>query len=420
MAGGNDVDVLIAGGGLVGASLARSLAGSPVRLALVEARPAGEDPAQPSFDDRTTALSPTSRRLFQALGLWDPLASEASPIRGIHVSEQGRFGMTRLRASDEGLDALGHVLPNRALGRVLTSGLDRQSNLSVIAPASVVAVEPDADGVGVVLDEGGAQRRLRARLVVAAAGSRSPLRQQLGLAVERRDYGQTGLVMNVASARDHHGWAFERFTREGPLAMLPLGESRCAVVWSMSHARAEMAMAQSDAQCLAGLQRCFGYRLGALTRIGCRHAYPLEMLRMPRRHHRRVLFVGNAARTLHPVAGQGFNLALRDVAELAERLDAAARNHEDPGSQALLAAFDQAREADERRVVGFTDGLVRLFSNALPGLALGRNAGLVALDLLPGLRRRLAHQAMGRATRLPRLSRGLPLREGMADGDNGI
>ncbi len=410
-----EVDVLIVGGGLVGASLARALAGSPLRIALAEAVPPA-DPGQPSFDDRSTALAPTSRRLFQALGRWSEIAPEAAPIRGIHVSDQGRFGVTRLRASDEGLETLGHVAPNRVLGRALAAGLETQANLHLYAPARVTEVEQSDAGVRVGLDGDAVPERIHARLVIAADGSRSRLRKRLGLALTERDYGQSGIVANVAPTRDHGGWAYERFTREGPLAVLPQTGGRCALVWTMNTERADAVMALDDDACLAQLQQAFGYRLGAFVRLGRRQAYPLQLLRMPRRVAGRVLFVGNAARTLHPVAGQGLNLALRDVAELAERLHAVACAGGDPGAAGVLHDYERARQADEGRVVALTDGLVRLFSNANPFLALGRNLGLLAMDLLPTLRREFAHQAMGRRARLPRLSRGLPLQMMVDDG----
>lgn len=404
-----DFDLLVAGGGLVGTSLARALAGSPLRIALVEAIPPG-DAGQPSFDDRSTALAPSSRRLLRVLGCWAAIEAEATPIRTIHVSDQGHFGLTRLRAADEGLDALGHVVPNRALGQALADCIAGQENLRVFSPARVTSLEQGDDAVTACLEGAGVPERLRARLVVAADGSRSPIRRQLGLELSERDYGQSGVVANVAVERDHAGWAFERFTREGPLALLPLPERRCALVWTMGHERAQRILALDDAAFLAALQRAFGFRLGRLLRVGRRQSYPLHLLRVRERLRGRVVVLGNAARTLHPVAGQGFNLALRDVAELAECLDAGVREGADPGDPAALKAYDRARRADERRVVTFTDGLVRLFSNRDPLLTLGRNLGLVAMDLLPGLRRRLAQQAMGRHGRLPRLSRGLPLR----------
>ncbi len=401
-----EFDVLVAGGGLVGASLARALAGSPLRIALVEAMPPGRA-GKPGFDERSTALAPTSRRLFRALGCWNALAAEAAPIRVIHVSDQGHFGITRLRAADHGLDALGHVVPNRVLGGVLAEGLAGQRNVQLFAPARVRHVQQDAGGVIVDLDGDDLAPRVRTRLLVAADGGDSPIRRQLGITMSQRDYGQSALVANVAPDRDPGGWAYERFTRTGPLALLPLSGGRCALIWTMPPARAARLMQLDDAAVLGQLQDAFGYRLGRINGIGERSLYPLHLRQARRLVEGRTVLLGNAARTLHPVAGQGFNLALRDVAELADCICRAAHSGWDPGSAAVLAGYQRRRRRDQRKVAGFTDALVRAFSSSDPLLATGRNLGLVALELIPGLRHGLARQAMGWGGPLPRLSRGL-------------
>ncbi len=411
-----DVDVIIVGGGMVGASLALALADSPLRLMLVEAvSPRAAE--QPSYDDRSTALAPTSRRLLQALGCWDAIAAGAAPITSIHVSDQGRFGMARLDARGEGLDALGHVVPNRVLGQALQSRLAVQGNLQQRCPARVTGLEEAGDRVQVTIDGEQGVDRVAARLVVAADGTRSPLREQLGLAVRETDYGQVAIIANVTSERDHDGRAFERFTHEGPLALLPLPGGHLSLVWTVSRLRARQLMALNDQDFLQALQQVFGYRLGRLLRVGQRAEYPLNLVRSAARRKGRSVIVGNAAHTLHPVAGQGFNLALRDAAELAEHLHQAALGGGDPGAPDVLDAYLRAREPDYRRVVGFTDGLVRLFSNRLPGLTLGRNLALSALSLMPELRRGLMRQGMGRGAPLPRLARGVPLTVGRGEQD---
>ncbi|MFV8836367.1 2-octaprenyl-6-methoxyphenyl hydroxylase [Aquisalimonas sp.] len=398
-------DVVIVGGGLVGASLAIALGGSGLQVRVVDPVTATA-PEQPSYDDRSTALSPTSRRILEALELWPAINGEAAPIRTIHVSDRGGFGVTRMQAEREGLDALGHVVPNRVLGRVLRDRLAAQPDAVRSVTARVESAEPGQDAVHLTLDDG---TGLAARVVVAADGTRSALRACLGIEMRETDYDQVGVVANVTPAQPPDGRAFERFTPEGPLALLPLSGGHCSLVWTVAPARAEALAALDDAAFLDALQDAFGHRLGRFLRVGRRAVYPLALSRSTRRVADRSVLIGNAARTLHPVAGQGFNLALRDVAELAERLHGAARRGEDPGAPALLRGYADARASDHRRVTAMTDGLVRLFSNRLPGLRLARNLGLVGMELLPAARDGLVRQAMGRGSRVPRLARGLSL-----------
>ncbi|MGD8429060.1 MAG: 2-octaprenyl-6-methoxyphenyl hydroxylase [Ectothiorhodospiraceae bacterium] len=403
-----DYDVVIAGGGLVGASLACALDGTGVRAAVIEPVAPGAA-AQPSFDDRQTALAPTTRRFFEALGLWRSLSREAAAIREIHVSERGGFGFVRLHASDEGLEALGYVVPNRALGAALQPALAAADGVDCFCPAQVDGVEADADGVVVSLTGDEVTERLRARLLVVADGARSATREALGIGLQERPYGQSAVIANVTPERHHAGRAFERFTRDGPLALLPGTQGRCAVVWTVSSDDADSVAGLDDRAFLAGLQQRFGYRLGRFLQVGKRGVYPLAALTAERFTDRRVAVIGNAAHTLHPVAGQGFNLAVRDVAVLAELVAEAVAASADPGAQALLDRYQKLRSGDYRRTMGFTDTLVRVFSNDLPGLRSLRNAGLLALDLMPVGKHALLRQAMGRAGWLPRLARGVPL-----------
>jgi len=400
----SDAEVIIAGGGLVGASLALALGGTGRRVAVVEPVPASAE-AQPSFDDRQTALAPMSRRFLQALGLWEALRDEAAPISEIHVSDRGGCGFTRLTAAGEGLDALGHVVPNRALGAVLGPALGEAAHVTLHCPAEVSGVEREPDRVRVALAGDGAGAELTAPLLVVADGMRSPTREALGIGLRERPYGQTALIANLRTEYDLRGRAFERFTEDGPLAVLPVADGAASLVWTLPGERAAEIAALADAQFLACLQDAFGWRLGRLQAVGERHAYPLTAVTAERFTAARAAIIGNAAHALHPVAGQGLNLALRDVAALAE-LIAAAR---DPGAEAVLARYERERRGDYRRTFAFTDGLVRLFSNRLPPLVALRNAGLTALDLFPPARRLLLQQTTGRAGRLPRLSRGLPL-----------
>jgi len=400
-------DVLIAGGGLVGASLAMALRGSGLRVAVVEPVPPKAD-QQPSFDDRHTALAPTSRRFFQNLGLWDAIEPGVAPIRRIHVSDRGHGGFTRLSAEEEGLPALGHVAPNRVLGAALRPAMEAAA--TVLCPARIIDSQPLYDGaesgearltgrrVRVAFEDG--ERLLTTRLLVVADGMRSATRDALGVETDDRDYGQSAIIANLRTERPHAGVAFERFTPDGPLALLPAPDDAVSLVWTLPHDEArEVAGEWSDGAFLARLQQAFGWRLGRLEAVGQRHVYPLIAVTAERFATERAVILGNAAHALHPVAGQGLNLALRDVAALAEALGA------DPGEPSRLEAYARSRRSDYRRTFTFTDGLVRLFSNEFLPLVAARNIGLTALDLFPPARRLLLKQATGAAGDVPALCR---------------
>ncbi|MEJ2346828.1 MAG: 2-octaprenyl-6-methoxyphenyl hydroxylase [Gammaproteobacteria bacterium] len=411
-----DSDILIVGGGMVGASLACALSGQNLRVTVAEGVPL-RSAAQPSYDDRSIALAYGSARIFDAMGLWAAIEPQTAAIRRIHISDRGHFGATRLDAAEEGVDALGYVVETRVLGRVLQEALARAPNVELVCPASVEDLRVGDHGVEVAMRVDDAPRTLTAALVIAADGSTSLVRERLQIPVLRWDYGQTAVIANVTAARPHDHVAYERFTDSGPLALLPLpdaepadGGGRLSLVWTVRSERAEEVLALEDEAFLAALQDRFGQRLGALVRAGVRHAYPLSLLRVKEHVRPRVALIGNAAHTLHPVAGQGFNLGIRDVAALAELLAEAAGAGADPGSPALLQRYASWRNRDHRRVAAFTDGLARVFANPLAPVALARDLGLVAVDLLPSLKHFLARRTMGLAGRLPRLGRGLPLR----------
>lgn len=399
-----DCDVLIAGGGMVGASLAVALAGLPLRVMLVEAVPAGS-PGQPSFDARTTALSRSSQHILATLGIWAGVAADAAPIRRIHVSERGRFGTTVIDGDEEGGEPLGYVLENRLLGAALWRAMGARPGLEIRAPASVSAVATGEDAVTATLRSGAGAADVRTRLLVVADGARSPLRAGLGIAARVRPYGQVAITGNVAvSNPGSGGTAFERFTAAGPLALLPAGPGRYGFVLTRRAAEAEAIVALPDAEFLALLQAEFGHRLGRFDRVGVRSSYPLDLVVAGAVTGPRVAVIGNAAHGLHPIAGQGYNLGLRDAAALAELL---AERPADPGDAMLLARWAAWREPDQRKVVAFTDGLVRLFDR--PGLGVLRGLGLALFDTLPGAKPLLARETMGLGGRRSRLARGLGL-----------
>jgi len=403
----SEVDLAIVGGGLVGASLAIALRPTGLHVALVEGV-APDASLQPSFDDRTTALGNGTRRTFEALGLWQAIAPHAAPIRAIHVSDAGRFGFARLEAGAEGIEAFGYVVTNRALGAVLRAALADLPALDLRMPARVERVEIGAERVELHL--AGAADPLRARLVVAADGAHSLVRQSAGLPAAVEDYGQVAIVAHVAAARRSDGTAYERFTPTGPLAVLPLHDGHFGIVWTLEPADAERVMALPDADYLAELQQCFGWRVGRLLRVGRRNAYPLRLTRAGQVAGARSVLVGNAAQALHPVAGQGFNLGLRDVATLAELLaERAGKPGFDAGAPELLAAFAARRTADRDGVTRFTDGLVKLFGDGRPGVGAARDLGLLLFDLSPTAKAALSRLSWGFAGRTPRLARGLAL-----------
>ena len=407
-----DCDVAIAGGGLVGASLALALAPLGFKVALVEAvAPGGGD--HPSFDERTTALANGSVRVFRSLGVWRDMEREASPIRRIHVSDQGRFGVARIDAAEQGLEALGYVLPNRVMGAALWQGLAAAHGVQVVAPARVLGSELAGDVRVLSLEHAGASQELRARLVVAADGARSLVREQAGIAAEHWEYAQTAIISTITTQRFHDHVAYERFTADGPIAVLPLSDGRCGIVWSRPPDDAARLIKLPDEAFLAELQAAFGFRLGRLLRVGVRHSYQLALSRSERHVAERLAIVGNAAQGLHPIAGQGFNLGLRDAASLAEVLaDARAEGVADAGDAGRLQAYADWRAEDRRRIVAFTDGLVRLFGSPLGVLRGLRSIGLLAFDAFPPAKSAMARLSVGAAGRIPRLARGVPLAGG--------
>ena len=399
-------DVAIVGGGMVGATLGVALAPLNLRVALIEAIPHNAA-AQPSFDERTTALSNGSRRILETIGVWPALSAFATPIAKIHVSDQGRFGFARIDAREQGLDAMGYVVPNRALGNALWPRLSSRS-IKVFCPAEVSRLSANDQGVKIEVAGAGAMA-IDAKLIVAADGAQSVVRSAFGVAAEVRDYGQTAVITTVLPQRFHDNVAYERFTPEGPLALLPLDGGRCTLVLTLTSEAAQSALAWSDAEFLAEVQRRFGFRLGRFLKVGRRVPYPLSLTQSDRTSAPRCVIIGNAAQGLHPVAGMGFNLGLRDAASLAELIAESTRSDADPGHVKLLREYDAWRSADRGGVIAFTDGLVRMFSNPLSVVARLRNFGLLAFDLLPPAKSALSRLSTGGGGRVPKLARGVAL-----------
>lgn len=427
-----EFDIVIVGGGLVGASLAAAIANegygdSHFSVAVIEAIEPADAKAQtrhPSFDDRQTALAPSSRRFFEGLGLWSQIEAGAAPILDIHVSDRGHGGFTRLNAEKEGLPALGHVVSNRHLGAVLSPAMERTA--TVFRPAEITELQPIQDthtsasqnaiqdthtsGYRLRLSTPAGEQTLTARLLLVADGMRSKTRGCLGIGLTERHYNQSAVIANVRTSRPHRGTAYERFTPDGPLAMLPAADGAVSLVWTLPPEQAEEAATQwTPTEFLAALQTAFGWRLGRLLEVSERHVYPLIAVTADQFVTDRAVILGNAAHALHPVAGQGLNLALRDVDALAKILaESLASITEtptttnktptptpDPYDPQRLAEYEKERRADYRRTFTFTDGLVRIFSNQFLPLVAVRNVGLTLLDLFPPARRLLLKQATG-------------------------
>ncbi|MCS2169705.1 2-octaprenyl-6-methoxyphenyl hydroxylase [Scandinavium sp. TWS1a] len=388
------MSVIIVGGGMTGATLAlaiSNLSAGKLPVHLVEAV-APDSQTHPGFDARAIALAAGTCQQLARVGIWQALRECATAIRTVHVSDRGHAGFVTLDADDYSLPALGQVVELHDVGQRLFALLRKAPGVTLHCPARVDSFTRSQDSVDVVLDNG---VTLTGKLVVAADGSRSALGEQCGIAWQQQPYEQLAVIANVTTAVPHDGRAFERFTEHGPLAMLPMSDGRCSLVWCHPLANRDEVLSWSDARFCQELQQAFGWRLGRITHAGCRNAYPLSLTTASRAISHRMALVGNAAQTLHPIAGQGFNLGLRDVISLAEML----AQTNDPGDYALLSQYQQRRADDKSATVGVTDGLVHLFANRWAPLVAGRNVGLMTMELFTPARDALAQRTLGQVAR---------------------
>ena len=401
-------DMVIVGGGMVGISLALMLAKQGEwKILLIESNSLDmtTDSAlsySSSFDARSTALSWTSREIYQSIGLWEQLGAHASCINQIHVSDRGHAGITRMTAEEADVDALGYVVENRWLGAVLMNRLKDEA-IEICGNTQIDTLKPRSNGIDISMKVGAnsSQEELNVRtdLIIIADGADSTTAHKLGINSRRSAYGQTAIIANIQLNQRHQGVAYERFTDQGPMALLPLpdykGQYRSALVWAQPEETASQLVEATDEDFLRSLQQRFGHRLGTFKQVGQRTAYNLELTLASEQVRRNVVVMGNAAHSLHPVAGQGFNLSLRDAAALAEKLSEARIQQKSIGSLETLECYYQQQRIDQRNTLVFSDSLTKFFAGASNVAVMGRNSGLLALDLVPQLRHRFIKFGMG-------------------------
>ena len=397
-------DVLIIGGGLVGASLLCALEPciheQGLRVALIESHDIDEPrDAPPSYDARASALSYGTRLIYERLGLWDELLESATAIEDIHVSDRGHFGVTRLNALEQGVPALGYVVENHRIGEVLLRRLKNyreQKLVEVFSPAEVERLNPLPEAsMEVIVRSGDGEQVLEANLVVLADGGRSSLMDQLCIYRKQYDYQQHALIANISLNQAHNGMAWERFAGEGPMALLPLSDDRCALVWTLPSSDIDRYLEMGDERFLQTVQDCFGNGAGTFIRIGKRDSYPLS-LNVAREQVRPGLVVlGNAAHAMHPVAGQGYNLAVRDTMALSDNIRTSMESGVTPGDLTRLLEYVEKQRKDQATTLGFCDTLVKLFARKEPSVIVARNLGLLGMDMSRTLKGAFARKAMG-------------------------
>ncbi len=391
-------DIVIVGSGMVGGALAWSLAGIGLQVVVVERGTLGQTAS--AAGERSTALSWGSQQLLQTIGLWAELAANAAPIKRIHVSQQGHLGSMRMRAEDHNIDALGYVVRNAELLRCLEQALPKASNLTVLSQTQLHAVSQHNDELRLSLAGG---QKIKAKLLVVADGGDSSTRELAGIDTTEVDYEQHAIVATLTHKEAPQQMAWERFTANGPLALLPLGGDRLSLVYTLPNEHVDQVMSLSDDAFIQRVQADIGRRPGRIVSASRRQVFPLRRVSVGESWQGRVVLLGNAARSLHPVAGQGFNLALRDAMTLAEQLQGLAVG-QDAGSAFMRKQFLSRRSADQRQTTGLTDGLARGFRGHSGLLGHIRSAGLIATDRLPLLRQGFARRSMGLAHRIPKVA----------------
>lgn len=391
----NDIkqyDVVIVGGGLVGTALAAALAKSPLSILLLEQNTVAAVAAN-ILDLRTTGLSRSSATIFQQIGLWEKIEPLVTAIEKLDISEQGGYGSARIDAREFEMSPVGYMAPNLDLIKILSEYVQGLENVSIQAPASLVALEKNVQGYLLQCSSGENELQVQASLVVGADGARSKLRSLLAIDSSHKDYAQTAIISNVRPEKLHNNCAYERFTQHGPLAILPIQDQHCALIWTHASEQAAAHMALDDDAFLAALQQAFGHRLGRLEAVGERVSYPLSMTTASALYKPAAVLLGNAAQSVHPVAAQGFNLGLRDVQSLVGLLQQ--QDYKLDGLDQLLKVYADSRVADREHVIKLTDGLTRMFAAQFPAARALRGVGLRVLGALAPLQRVLLNRNSG-------------------------
>lgn len=387
-------DMIIVGGGLVGHCLAKALAEHPISIAIVEAVPTVKQTGF-DYDARSIALSYGSKQIFELWDVWNQLNLHATPIQQVHVSDQGHFGFSRIDAKKMQVPALGYVIEMQHLLCSLIDAVLPYDNITRICPATVSEIKQQQDKWVVTIEKDNIKTDFVTSLVVAADGGNSALRQWAGLEAKEWDYEQCAVIANVSLQKPHLQVAYERFTQNGPMAMLPMSHQRSALVWSIKRNEVDDILQLSDSEFLKRLQKQFGYRLGKLTEVGKRFSYPLKAHYVRQQTREGFVLLGNSAHTLHPIAGQGFNLCLRDVKVLADTLSKAIEEKQSIGQMAVLDRYFQLRKSDQMVLFRYCDSLVRLFSTQFLPIVYLRNIGMLSMDLFPYGKNTLAQMNMG-------------------------
>ncbi|MCW5589761.1 MAG: 2-octaprenyl-6-methoxyphenyl hydroxylase [Legionellales bacterium] len=406
----NDFDIVIVGGSYIGASLACALANLPLKIAVLEARDYAIK-MTPANDRRITALSLSSQRIFSSINAWEELNQYASPIRHIHISQAGHFGKISLNANEVALPAFGYVIANDYFMQILHQKMLSQKNVTLFTHASVQDLKIDEHCANLIIKKNDQLDALRAKLIIAADGTQSFIRQTLNIPTTTIDYHENAIVANVGLNQFHNAAAYERFTHQGPLALLPWQEQQMALVFTVKRQECDQYFNLPDHEFLTILQQRFGYRVGRFTWIGKRQAFPLQCIQSQQHIAKRVALIGNAAQTLHPIAAQGFNLGLRDCAWLADSIAQAVKNQNEIGNEAMLNQYEKSRVNDQQHFVKATDTLATLFlSDCLP-LNIVRNFGVLSADILPLVRKKIIQFGLGETQILPPLALGIPLEQ---------